>query len=182
MDVYSSRDPLNRNSTLENQALVQFEFFTSQGKLDYCLKNSFPPSHFHRRCPRLLLLILGLTMFLVLGTGTSADMRQTEASNAPELLVCSPELKSSESVRHFPRQEYWIGMPFPPPGDLEPMPLASPAVAGGFFTTVTWEIHGSVYMLMLLSPFVPCISVPSQQIGCLFLECQMYIFWGEMCF
>ena len=37
----------------------------------------------------------------------------------------------------FPRQEYWRGLPFLPPGDLprawiEP---ASPALAGGFFTT-----------------------------------------------
>ena len=36
----------------------------------------------------------------------------------------------------FPRQEYWSGLPFPPPGDLpdsgtEP---TSPALAGGFFT------------------------------------------------
>jgi len=39
------------------------------------------------------------------------------------------------------RQEYWSGLPFPPPGDLlnpdiEPTSLASPALAGGFFTTV----------------------------------------------
>ena len=37
----------------------------------------------------------------------------------------------------FPRQEYWIGLPFPSPGDLphpgtEPVP---PSLAGGFFTT-----------------------------------------------
>ena len=37
----------------------------------------------------------------------------------------------------FPRQEYWIGLPFPFAGDLpdpgtEPM---SPVTAGGFFTT-----------------------------------------------
>ena len=37
----------------------------------------------------------------------------------------------------FPKQEYWSGLPFPPPEDLpdpgtEP---ASPALAGGFFTT-----------------------------------------------
>ena len=37
----------------------------------------------------------------------------------------------------FPRQEYWSGLSFPPPGDLpnpgtEPM---SPALADGFFTT-----------------------------------------------
>ena len=41
----------------------------------------------------------------------------------------------------FSRQEYWSGLPFPPPGDLpnpgiEPMTLVSPALAGGSFTTV----------------------------------------------
>ena len=37
----------------------------------------------------------------------------------------------------FSRQEYWNGLSFPPPGDL-PHPgiePASPALAGGFFTT-----------------------------------------------
>ena len=37
----------------------------------------------------------------------------------------------------FPRQEYWSGLPFPPPGDL-PHPgteSTSPALAGRFFTT-----------------------------------------------
>ena len=37
----------------------------------------------------------------------------------------------------FPRQEYWSGLPFPSPGDiLNPgIKPASPALAGGFFTT-----------------------------------------------
>ena len=40
----------------------------------------------------------------------------------------------------FSRQEYWSGLPFPPPGDLpdleiEPTSLTFPALAGGFFTT-----------------------------------------------
>ena len=37
----------------------------------------------------------------------------------------------------FPRQEYWNGLQFPSPGDLpDPgMESASPALAGGFFTT-----------------------------------------------
>ena len=37
----------------------------------------------------------------------------------------------------FSRQEYWSGLPFPPPGDLPNpgMELVSPALAGGFFTT-----------------------------------------------
>ena len=45
----------------------------------------------------------------------------------------------------FSRQEYWSGLPFPPPGDrpdpgIEPTSLMSPALAGRFFTTsTTWE-------------------------------------------
>ena len=45
----------------------------------------------------------------------------------------------------FSSQEYWIGLPFPPQGNLpnleiEPTTLMSLALAGGFFTTsVTWE-------------------------------------------
>ena len=37
----------------------------------------------------------------------------------------------------FLRQGYWSGLPFLPPGDLlnPGMELASPALAGGFFTT-----------------------------------------------
>ena len=37
----------------------------------------------------------------------------------------------------FPRQEYWSGLPFPPPGDLSYPGIkpTSPALAGGFLTT-----------------------------------------------
>ena len=40
----------------------------------------------------------------------------------------------------FSRQEYWSGLPFPPPGDLpnpviKPMSPVSPALASRFFTT-----------------------------------------------
>ena len=37
----------------------------------------------------------------------------------------------------IPRQEYWSGLPFPPPGDLSDPGVepGSPALAGGFFTT-----------------------------------------------
>ena len=51
----------------------------------------------------------------------------------------------------FSRQEYWSGLPCPPPGDLpnpgiEPMSLMSPALASGFFTTsATWEAHSHIY-------------------------------------
>ena len=44
----------------------------------------------------------------------------------------------------FSKQEYWGGLPRPPPGDLpdlgiEPTSLMSPALADGFFTTSTPE-------------------------------------------
>ena len=49
---------------------------------------------------------------------------------------CSPP---GSNVRGIFWQKYWSGLPFPPPGDFPnpeiiPMPLASPALAGGFFT------------------------------------------------
>ena len=45
----------------------------------------------------------------------------------------------------FSRQEYWSGLPCPPPGDLpnpgiKPMSLMSPALAGRYFYHhTTWE-------------------------------------------
>ena len=48
----------------------------------------------------------------------------------------------------FSRQDYWSGLPCPPPEDpndpgMEPVSLLSPALAGGFFTTsATWEVSG----------------------------------------
>ena len=53
---------------------------------------------------------------------------------------CSPSLSMGCS-----RQEYWSGLPHPPPGGLrhpgiKPVSLTSPALAGGFLTTnTTWE-------------------------------------------
>ena len=45
----------------------------------------------------------------------------------------------------FPRQKYWNGLPFPPPGDLpisgiKPASIVSPALTGGFFSLwAAWE-------------------------------------------
>ena len=60
----------------------------------------------------------------------------------------------------FSRQEYWSGLPFPPPGDLpdpgiELVSPMSPASAGGFFTTsANWESQGLVtqWCLTLYDP------------------------------
>ena len=53
----------------------------------------------------------------------------------------------------FSRQEYWSGLPCPPPGELgdpgiKPASFMSPALASRFFTTsVTWE---AMYIYILL--------------------------------
>ena len=51
------------------------------------------------------------------------------------------EARQAPLSMSFPQQEYRSRLPFPPPGDLpqpgtEPMSSVSPALAGGFFTTV----------------------------------------------
>ena len=54
----------------------------------------------------------------------------------------------------FPRQEYWSGLPCPPPAyvlnpGIENASLKSPALAGEFFTTnATWE--PSVYPVVVV--------------------------------
>ena len=51
----------------------------------------------------------------------------------------------------FSRQEYWSGLPCPPPGDLpdsgiEVASLTFPALAGSFFTfSAPWEGHRAAY-------------------------------------
>ena len=61
------------------------------------------------------------------------------------LTLCDPTpwtvARQAPLYMGFSRQEYWSGLPFPTPGDLldqgiKPMSPASPALAGGFFTTV----------------------------------------------
>ena len=62
----------------------------------------------------------------------------------PKTVACQAPLSTE-----FSRQEYWSGLPFPPPGDLpnpgiKPASLMSPALGGGFFTiSATWEVHNS---------------------------------------
>ena len=75
--------------------------------------------------------------------------------NFGQLLSCDELFVTPWTVVHqvplsveFSRQEYWSGLPFSIPGDfpdpgIEPASLASPALAGGFFTTsTTWEAQG----------------------------------------
>ena len=69
---------------------------------------------------------------------------------APWTVACQTPL----SMGLF-RQEYWSGLPFPPPGNLpnwgiKPASSASPSLAGGFFTT---EQHGKPTYLSLLPTY-----------------------------
>ena len=60
-------------------------------------------------------------------------------------LICSVFRTQALLPVSFSRQEYWSGLPCPPPGDLpnqgsEPVSLMFSALAGRFFTTRnTWE-------------------------------------------
>ena len=58
------------------------------------------------------------------------------------LTLCNPMdcCQAALSMGFF-RQEYWSALPFPSPGDLPdpgtgPLSLTSPALAGGYFTTL----------------------------------------------
>ena len=72
---------------------------------------------------------------------------------------CSPP---GSSVHGISRQEYWSGLPCPPPRDLtnpgiKPMSLVSPALVGMFFTTsATWEVQEHLLNLNLNSA-IKCV-------------------------
>ena len=60
-----------------------------------------------------------------------------------------------------PRQENWSGLPFPHPGDLldpgiKPMSPASPALAGGFFTT---EPPGKPLYILYTHTYITTINI-----------------------
>ena len=71
---------------------------------------------------------------------SSAVCVHTQSESCPTL--CDPRdcRPPGPSAMGFIRQEYWKGLPCPPPGDLpdpgiDPEFPASPALAGRFFTT-----------------------------------------------
>ena len=73
----------------------------------------------------------------------------------------------------FSKQEYWSGLPCPPPGDLpdpgiEPVSFTSPALGGGLFTT---ELPGKAlfcpYMFIFVGTVLDTkISALITQINC----------------
>ena len=80
---------------------------------------------------------------------TDSESESEVAQSCPTLCDLWTVADQSPLSMGFSRQEYWSGLPFPSPGDLpdpgiELVSLASPALAGGFFTTD--------FNLLLISP------------------------------
>ena len=71
----------------------------------------------------------------------------------------------------FSREEYWSGLPYPPPMDLpdpgiEPKSLMSPALAGGFFTTSdTWEAQRENKAKVLVVQLCPTLGPHGLQLA-----------------
>ena len=82
----------------------------------------------------------------------------------------------------FPRQEYWSGLPWPPPGDLpesgiEPLSLVSPALVGRVFTTVRMQsLKGAVSCKLYKN-----IQCTTQNKHIIYDDFQsiLGLFWGE---
>ena len=65
--------------------------------------------------------------------------KSLQSCPTPRLTLWTVARQAPLSMGFF-RQEYWSGLPCPPPGDLanpviEPASLISPTLAGGFLTT-----------------------------------------------
>ena len=115
-----------------------FKTPASQGKVltSYPLKASSPAHPNHRlllRFARLCAVVAHRCVFAhLLSRVRLFETLWTAARQAP-------------LPRGFSRQEYWSGVPRPPPGDLpdpgiKPASLTSPALASGFYITgATWE-------------------------------------------
>ena len=72
----------------------------------------------------------------------SGDYACVQSLSCAQLLATSwTAARQAPLSMGFPKQEYWSGLPFPPPGDLPDPGIkpVSPALAGGFFTTVPPE-------------------------------------------
>ena len=86
----------------------------------------------------------------------------------------------------FSRQEYWSGLPFPPPGDLPDPGIepASPALAGGFFTNeppgkpTYWPISLLINLAGLSA--LPLASYATIEVCLFFLRicCSSMWMWG----
>ena len=93
--------------------------------------------------------------------------RDTKLSQKFLPTVVPREIKFSVELSvEFSRQEYWSGLPFPPPRNLpdpgiEPLSLMSPALTGRFFTTsITWEAQSLSYLVEIVTLITKCCPRP----------------------
>ena len=84
------------------------------------------------------------------------------------LTLCNPVTVAHQAPLSMgiSRQEYWSGLPFPPPEDLpdpgiKPVSPASPALAGRFFTTEPLGAPAFSEQWAFLAPVVPHHHYPS---------------------
>ena len=79
-----------------------------------------------------------ICVYIYMHIHVSVYMRVLSCSVMSDALRCMHCSPPGSSVHGIFQQEYWSGLPFPPPGDLpnpetEPASLASPALVGGFY-------------------------------------------------
>ena len=83
------------------------------------------------------------------------------------LTLCGPMDRSLPGSCPWgsPGKNTGVGLPFPPPGDLlnpgtESSSLASPALAGAFFTArATWEVQTRIDCLLMFRDFISLVKL-----------------------
>ena len=92
--------------------------------------------------PRLLVTTEHCTPFGLICHGSTLVHASVRRRFSSVRLLATPWTIAHQAPQPvaFSRQEYWSGLPGPPPGDLpnpgiEPASLTSPALPGGFFST-----------------------------------------------
>ena len=92
----------------------------------------------------------------------------------------------------FARQEYWSGLLFPSPGDLpgpgiEPVYPASPALAGGFFTTAplvkpfyTLPFRKIYYSPTSMSSFIAVPAIPTRTVAFALSFAQLLVLLSDL--
>ena len=103
----------------------------------------------------------------------------SDVSNSLQPMVPWTVAHQASLPLEFSRQEYWSGLPFPTPGDL-PNPgiktviLASPALAGGFFTNcITWKV---TYQVAIFVSSITCVIFYNLIFICVFTK-RARLYW-----
>ena len=141
------------NSTLNSVFSLSMKSFISRNHLSHLSFLSsplFPP-------------VLPPSSLLYISLSVSICMHVCAQSFSHAWLSVIPRTIAHQTPlsMEFSRQEYWSGLPFHSPGDLPDsgiklVSLASPSLAGRFFTTIViWEAHiNLLHILFVLFIFV----------------------------